>query len=59
MFAKIDVLLMVKIAQMYYVNYYECEEIARRLDISPVLVSDMLEKAIELGIVDFKIRSVS
>ena len=53
-----DLLLMVRVAQMFYMNDMEQEEIAKRLKISSLMVSGILNEAIEYGIVDIKINSL-
>lgn len=53
-----DLLLMVRVAQMFYMKDMEQEEIAKRLKISSLMVSGILNEAIEYGIVDIKINSL-
>jgi deoxyribonucleoside regulator len=55
--AKFDVLLMVKVAQMYYMNGMKQEEIAKEMQISRSLISMILTEAKEVGIVDISIRN--
>lgn len=54
--AKFDVLLMVKVAQMYYQDGLKQEEIAKKMQISRSLISMILTEAKEVGIVEIKIR---
>lgn len=58
MITKLDVLLMVNVAQMFYVNDMEYDEIAEKLKISLSMVSEILTNAVEFGIVDIKIANV-
>jgi deoxyribonucleoside regulator len=53
---KYDVQLMVKVAQLYYVERLKQEEIARKLDMSRSFVSMILSEAMDKGIVEIKIR---
>lgn len=55
--AKFDVLLMVKVAQMYYINGMKQEEIAKEMQISRSLISMILTEAKEAGIVEINIRN--
>lgn len=55
--AKFDVLLMVKVAQMYYVKGMKQEEIGKELQISRSLISMILTEAKEVGIVEISIRN--
>jgi len=54
---KFDVLLMVKVAQMYYVRGMKQEEIAKEMQISRSLISMILTEAKEVGIVEINIRN--
>jgi DNA-binding transcriptional regulator LsrR (DeoR family) len=56
MIAKFDVLLMVMVAQMYYMNDMDQEEIAKKLKIPTSQIPGILAEAAEFGIVDIKIR---
>ena len=58
MITKLDVLLMVNVAQMFYVNDMEYDEIAEKLKISLSMVSEILNDAVEFGIVDIKITNI-
>jgi DNA-binding transcriptional regulator LsrR (DeoR family) len=58
MVTKFDVLQMVKVAKMYYINFMEQEEIAEKLKISTTQISNILAKALEEGIVEVSIRSL-
>jgi deoxyribonucleoside regulator len=54
---KFDVSLMVKVAQMYYIDGLKQDEIASRLRISRSMTSMILTEAKEVGIVDINIRN--
>lgn len=54
---KHDVELMVKVAEMYYLDGLKQEEIAKQLKISRSLISMMLTEAKEVGIVEVNIRN--
>lgn len=54
--SKFDVLLMVKVAQMYYIDGMKQEEIAKELQISRSLISMILTAAKDVGIVEINIR---
>lgn len=56
MFNKMDVLLMVKVAEMHYLLDMDNDEIAEKLRVSASVISGILEEAVELGIVEVKIR---
>jgi deoxyribonucleoside regulator len=53
--AKYDVQLMVKVAQMYYIEGLKQEDIAKQLQISRSLISMILTEAKEVGIVEINI----
>ncbi len=55
--SKFDVSLMVKVAQMYYMDGLKQEEIARELQISRSLISMILTEAKEVGIVQINVRN--
>lgn len=55
--SKFDVSLMVKVAQMYYIDGMKQEEIAKELQISRSLISMILTEAKEVGIVQINIRN--
>ena len=52
-----DILKLVEAARLYYEDDLTQSEIAKRLKVSRPLVSKMLQKAKELGIVNIEIRS--
>ncbi|MBC7959609.1 MAG: hypothetical protein H7X94_07070, partial [Vallitaleaceae bacterium] len=54
---KMDVSLMVKVAQMYYIDGLKQEEIAKHLSVSRSQISMVLTEAKEVGIVQIKIRN--
>jgi len=54
---KFDIAMMVKVAQMYYINGMKQDEIAREVQISRALVSMILTEAKEVGIVEINIRN--
>ncbi|NLU36844.1 MAG: hypothetical protein GXX01_07485 [Clostridiales bacterium] len=54
---KFDMALMVKVAQMYYIDGMKQEEIARQVQISRSLISMILAEAKEIGIVEVNIRN--
>ena len=55
--SKFDVSLMVKVAQMYYIDGMKQEEIAKELQISRSLISMILTEARAVGIVQINIRN--
>lgn len=59
MFTKSDVLMMVKVAEMHYMLDMDLEEIAEKLKIPLELICMIENKALELGIVEIKIRSIA
>lgn len=54
---KYDVQLMVKVAQMYYIDGLKQEDIAKQLKISRSLISMILTEAKEVGIVEINVRN--
>jgi len=54
---KFDMALMVKVAQMYYIDGLKQEEIAKQVQISRSLISMILTEAKEVGIVEVNIRN--
>jgi deoxyribonucleoside regulator len=54
---KFDIALMVKVAQMYYIDGLKQEEIAKQVQISRSLISMILTEAKEVGIVEVKVRN--
>lgn len=54
---KFDMALMVKVAQMYYIDGLKQEEIAKQVQISRSLISMILAEAKEVGIVEVSIRN--
>ena len=59
MFTKSDVLLMVKVSEMHYMSDMDQDEIAEKLKIPLELIYIALDKALELGIVEVKIKSIA
>src|SRR5690554_5431542 len=57
MITKYDMELMVKVAQMYYVENMKQEKIAKQLQISRSLISMILAEAREVGIVEINVRN--
>lgn len=57
MSAKYDIQLMVKVAEMYYIEGLKQEEIAKELKISRSLISMIIAEAKEMGIVEINIRN--
>lgn len=57
MITKYDMELMVKVAQMYYVENMKQEKIAKQLQISRSLISMILTEAREVGIVEINVRN--
>jgi deoxyribonucleoside regulator len=55
--AKYDVQLMVKVAQMYFIDGLKQEDIAKQLQISRSLISMILTEAKEVGIVEINVRN--
>lgn len=55
--AKFDVSLMVKVAQMYYLDGMKQEDVAKELQISRSLISMILTEAKEVGIVQINVRN--
>ncbi|WP_455381653.1 sugar-binding transcriptional regulator [Salinispira pacifica] len=53
---RFDVSLLVKVAQMYYIEGLKQEDIARQLGISRSLISMILTEAREVGIVEISVR---
>ncbi len=56
MSSRLDVSLVVKVAQMYYLDGLKQEEIARQIGISRSLISMILTEAKESGIVEITVR---
>ena len=56
MSSRLDVALVVKVAQMYYLDGLKQEEIARQIGISRSLISMILTEAKESGIVEITVR---
>ncbi len=56
MSSRLDVSLIVKVAQMYYLDGLKQEEIAKQIGISRSLISMILTEAKERGIVEITIR---
>lgn len=56
MSSRLDVQLVVKVAQMYYLDGLKQEEIARQIGISRSLISMILTEAKERGIVEITVR---
>jgi deoxyribonucleoside regulator len=54
---KFDIALMVKVAQMYYIDGMKQEEIAKHVKISRSLISMILTEAKDVGIVEVNIRN--
>ncbi len=54
---KFDIALMVKVAQMYYIDGLKQEEIAKQVQISRSLISMILSEAKEVGIVEVTVRN--
>ena len=54
---KFDMALMVKVAQMYYIDGLKQEQIAKQVQISRSLISMILAEAKEVGIVEVSIRN--
>ncbi len=55
--AKYDVQLMVKVAEMYYLDGLKQEDIAKQLQISRSLISMILTEAKEVGIVEIRVHN--
>src|SRR5512141_2461797 len=56
MSSRLDVQLVVKVAQMYYLDGLKQEDIARQIGISRSLISMILTEAKERGIVEITVR---